>query len=1090
MKMRGSWMKVVQYAGVTVFVSSLLLLSVLRNSAGRTQQADGRRFHSTVGETRGLSLAKAEPRWANAYGKLPLSFEENLGQTAQQVRYVSHGNGYELFLTPQEAVLASPAPVSYDFSPLHRFATFRTIREVSRARTMTAVHLRFEGANPATRITGTDQLEKNTSYFVGNDPKKWRTNVPSYRGVKYAGIYPGVDLVFYGNQNRLEYDFVVAPGADPKVIRLSLEGARKMRVSAHGDLLLSVSGGEVVFQKPVVYQVVKGERHELSGTYVMSKGHQLSFSVPTYDRNEPLVLDPVLNYSTYVGGSSGDSGQGIAVDSQGDAFVVGFTTSTDFPGASGSISAANANGAVFVTEIDPTGTKQLYSTYLAGTGTSGDFGLGIALDSSGNIYVTGATFSTDFPTTSANALKPRPNAGAINGTSFITKINPKGVGAAAQLVYSSYLGGTTLTATDFGNSVAADANGNAYVTGFTAASPGSGLANFPVTAANAFQTTLGSSAGNAFLARIDTTKSATASLIYSTYLGGAGANAVSSTLGFGEEGLGVAVDSAGNAYLAGTTTSTDFPTTASGFQTKASPPAAVAKGTVFVSRIDTTKSGTPSLIYSTYLGGDSSDFGIAIALGGPTNGVAYVTGSTHSAAFPTMPAGRYHAGDPTGSAFISLIDTGQTGSNSLKYSTGLGSAGTLGSGIQADAAGNAYVGGGTSASTFPRTPGAFQPAFATGAKGDGFLSKLNPGGNGTADLVYSTFFGGSGSASGIDTINAIAIDASNPANAFVTGQTLSTAATFPVFPPASATTPAFQTALKPPSDAFVAKLTPIPTLVESPAAGSTLDFGTVYIPNTSAPLTVTLTNNTHGAIALTSAVVNGNPAAANTDYQATNSCSGSIPFGSPNTCAVSVTFKPTVVGTETATLQLTDSDSTSPQTFTLKGTGATPDFSLAVAPASQSVTDGSPATYTVTVTPIGPFSSAVALTCAEPSSLTLSMCTLAPTSVTPVGGNPATSTMTVTTTAFMVPPPSTPNPPISVRQIIPLLVALLLLFLLPKAQRLRTRLGMATAMILFFTVAGCSGKPHTNRNTFTLTITGTSTSPALTHSQTVTLTVK
>jgi hypothetical protein len=330
------------------------------------------------------------------------------------------------------------------------------------------------------------------------------------------------------------------------------------------------------------------------------------------------------------------------------------------------------------------------------------------------------------------------------------------------------------------------------------------------------------------------------------------------------------------------------------------------------------------------------------------------------------------------------------------------------------------------------------------------------------------------------------VDASTLPNVFVTGETFS-AAKFPIFPPG-----AFQTTLKGTSDAFVAKITPIPTLVESPAAGSTLDFGTVVIPNTSAPQTITLTNNTSAAIAFTSTVVSGNPTAANTDFKVTNTCSGSIPFGATNTCTVSVTFKPSVAGAETATLQLTDSDSTSPQTFSLKGASPLPDFTLAVTPASQSVTDGSPATYTVTVTPIGPFSSAVALTCAEPSALTQSTCTLAPTSVTPAGGNPATSTATVTTTAMMLPPPSTPNPPLSVRQIIPLLLALLVLFLLPKAQRLRTRLGMATAMILFIALAGCGNNnhPHTNKDTFTLTITGTSTSPALTHSQTFTLTVK
>ena len=1180
MKTRGLGMKVVKLAGVTVFASSVLVLVGFHKFGKQDHQAQPgvRRSPAAASPDSKLSRAKEDSRWAETYGKLPLSFEENQGQTAQQVRYVTHGDGYELFLTPQEAVLALAAPASHDFSPHHRFETLRAIREASGARTMAAVRMRFEGANPAPRISATNQLVKSTNYFIGNDPKKWHTNVPSYARVQYADIYPGIDLAFYGNQRQLEYDFIVAPGADPKAIRLSLRGARKLRINMQGDVVLSVADGELKLQRPVVYQMLKGERHEIAGRYVVTKGHQLTFSVPTYDRSEPLVLDPVLNYATYLGGSASDAGQGIAVDSQGDAFVVGLTTSADFPGASGSISAANANGAVFVTEIDPTGTKQLYSSYLAGTGTGGDFGLGIALDPSGNIYVTGATFSSDFPTTSANALKSGTNAGAVNGTSFVTKINPNG--GASQLVYSSYLGGTGLTTTDFGNSVAADANGNAYVTGFTAASPGSGLANFPVTTANAFQATLGGPSGNAFLARIDTNQSKNASLIYSTYLGGNGANAASSGKGYGEQGLGVAVDTANNAYLAGTTTSTDFPTTTSGFQTKASPPAAVAKGTVFTSRIDTTKIGNASLIYSTYLGGDTEDFGTAIALG--PNNVAYVTGSTHSAAFPKIPAGAYQSGSAAGSAFISLIDTGLIGSTSLKYSTGLGQTNTLGFGIRADAAGNAYVVGGTGSTGFPVTPGAFQLAFAAGASGEGFLSKLSPGGNGTADLDYSTFFGGSGSASSPDSINAIALDASNPPNAFVTGQTFSTA-NFPVFPPATATTPAFQTTLKGTSDAFIAKLTLIPTLVVSPTS---LDFGTVLIPNTSAAKMVTLTNNTNAAITFTSAIAyNGNPPAnppvPSTEYAATNTCGGSIPFGATNTCTVSVTFNPSVAGPRPATLVLTDGDSTSPQNIALSGIGAIPtpavtlaptsltfgnqalnttspaqtvtltntgtgsltitaigtsgdfaqtntcgtlpamlaasanctisvtftptaagtrmgtltitdnaagsphtvsltgtttppDFGLAGPTSVQNVTAGSTLNFNVTMTPVGGFTGTVALACTGAPSR--STCTVTPASVAAANGTTAqTAQVSLATTALMAPPTRIPTPPISIRQVVPVLLAMLLMFLLARTQQMRVRLGMVTAMVLLLVLAGCGGGYNgTTKGPTTLTITGTS----------------
>jgi hypothetical protein len=1107
MKTRGFWGNFVKFVGVTGLVCGLLLLTPFRGAVKRMHHSAGL-SEVPASTSSGLPRSNADSAAAEAYGKLPLRFEENQGQTNNAVRYVSHGSGYELFLTPQDAVLALRSSAPQAKSARNRIVALRESRNARFTERSSAVGIHLEGANFTPRITGVDRLPGKTNYFIGNDPKKWHTDVPSYARVKYADIYPGVDLVFYGNQGRLEYDFEVAPGANPKAIRLNLEGAQKVRLNARGDLELSVPGGEVVLQKPVVYQKVKGERHEIAGSYAITKHHQVAFNVADYDRSEPLILDPVLNYSTYLGGSLGattnpagtgiDQGWAIAVDAAGNAYVAGLTYSTDFPtpalvnGFKKGPLVSSPGGAAFVSEMNPTGTALLYSSYIAGTtGTTpgpAEIALGIAVDSTGKIYLTGQTATFDFPTSGTiTALKPGPNNGNTLGTSFITKLDPAQNGAAG-LVYSSYLGGTS--GGDIGEAIAVGASGNAYVTGQTLSPPGSGgavtnLADFPVTA-GAFQSVLNSPNGNAFLTRIDTTQAGSLSLIYSTYLGGSDANLAAT--GFGDIGFGVAVDSANNAYIVGTTVSGDFPTTsANAFQKN--PPLAITtakNSTAFVSRIDTTSGAATQLLYSSYLGGEVSDFGLAVALG--PNKVTYVTGLTTSLAFPTMPANAFQTtGHSTGNAFITLIDTGKIGSGSLQYSTYLGgSADDEGKSIAVDAQGNAYVAGKTSSLDFPVTAGALQPVYP-GAASSGFIFKLNPGGNGANDRIYATYFGGSGGGgSNQDQIHGIAVDASTLPNVFVTGETFS-AAKFPIFPAG-----AFQPTLKGTSDAFVAKITPIPTLVESPEEGATLDFGTVVIPNTSAPQTITLTNNTSAAITFTSPVVQGNPTAANTDFKVTNTCSGSIPFGATNTCTVSVTFKPSVAGAETATLQLTDNDSTSPQAYTLKGASPTPDFTLAVTPATQSVNDGSPATYTVTVTPTFGFSSAVALTCAEPSSLTLSTCTLAPTSVTPAGGNPATSTATVTTTAMMLPPPSTPNPPISVRQIIPLLLALLLLFLLPKVQRLRTRLGMATAMILFIALAGCGNNnhPHTDKGTFTLTITGTSTSPALTHSQTFTLTVK
>jgi len=312
MKTRSAWGNSAKFISGTTLICSVLLLTVL-GGVGKRVLPDKRTKEAASGFAK-PGRAKGNPRWVEAYGKLPLSFEENQGQTAREVRYVSHGSGYELFLTPQEVVLALRPNKQLDLSPLHRAASIRAFREARQAGQVSAIRMRLEGANPETRIAGMDQLPGKTNYFIGNDPKKWHTDVPSYARVKYCGIYPGVDLVFYGNQRRLEYDFVVAPGADPQAIQLNLEGARKMRINSRGDLVLAVAGGEVVLQKAVVYQNVRGERREIAGAYALAGDHRVKFAVGSYDRNEPLILDPVLNYSTYLGGSADDYCNAIAVD--------------------------------------------------------------------------------------------------------------------------------------------------------------------------------------------------------------------------------------------------------------------------------------------------------------------------------------------------------------------------------------------------------------------------------------------------------------------------------------------------------------------------------------------------------------------------------------------------------------------------------------------------------------------------------------------------------------------------------------------------------------------------------------------------------
>jgi hypothetical protein len=1125
---------------------------------------------------------RESPRWAEAYGHLPLSFEENQGQTAREVRYVSHGSGYELFLTPQEAVLALRPQQHYDLSPRHRTASIRAMRKARKAGQMTAVRMQLEGANPHPDIAGMERLPTRVNYFIGNDPKKWHTDVPAFARVKYAQVYPGVDLDFYGNQRRLEYDFIVAPGADPKAIQLRIDGAHKMRINSHGDLVLSVAGGEVELQKPLIYQKVGGEKREIAGNYTIDGLHRVTFSVPSYDRSAPLILDPVLDYATYLGGTADDAGWAIAVDGSGDSFIAGQTASTDFPtGTNGAVTAAPAAnaGVSFVAELDPTGAKLLYSTYLAGlTSNTAESAYGVAVDSSGKVYVTGSTFATDFPTTSANAFNPGPLTANANGTTYLTKLDPT-VSGTSSLIYSTYIAGT---GGEYGNGVVADAAGNAYVAGLTDST------DFPT--ANPLQSAPSNAVGTAFLTRIDTTKVGAASLIFSTYFGGNGANAANPVgLGYGDEAWGVATDSSQHAYLVGATSSTNSPatfiTSATAYQP--APPAGNTQSSVFVSNIDTTAG---SLVYSTYLAGSTQDIGYAITLG-PSN-VAYVTGTTSSTDFPVVPnPGAFDTtGAASGKAFVTLVDGTKSGATSVPYSTYLGgTAGNIGYGIKADASGNAYVGGTTDSSDFPLTPGPLQ-ATLLDSNGDAFIAKLHPAGGGASDLLYATFYGGSGDGTDSDQGYGIAIDSANPPNAYLTGQTFST--DLPVFSalPAGGS-------LQGTSDAYVAKLSLIPTLTVAP---SPYDFGIQPVGATSVPQPFVVTNNTASTATFTSIVATGVSPAANTDFAtSSDGCSpngvaaglqctvsvtftpsvaaaesatlvitavvtnggqastqvfnvnlsgtgsatapgigfdhASVPFGgqmltttsaaipvkltntgtgpltissiaasgdfaqtntcpvSPatlaaaGTCTINMTFAPTVVGARAGTLTVTDNAGGSPHTIPLTGTGW--DFQV-TATSPQSGT--SPLNFNATMTPLGGFNQSVGFTCTgAPTGTT---CTIA-TPITAADGKTPQSvqvTLTRTSSALPVPPPPARTPPISLPQIVSLILALTLLFLLPKAKGLRVRLGLATAVLLIMALAGCGGQKKTIPPiTGNLTITGTSTGTAggVSHSATVAVTL-
>ena len=404
-------------------------------------------------------------RVVETYGRLPLSFEANQGQTDSQVKFLSRGSRYRLFLTPTEAVLSLSSPQSSQRAQrkssnfLSAFSASSAVNDPNPK--FVALRMKLVGANPHPQVEGLEELPGKSKYFLGNDPSKWRTNVPHYAKVQYKDVYPGVDLVYYGNQRQLKYDLIVAPGADPEAIQLAFEGEENLEIDAQGDLVLDSDGGQVRLHKPLVYQEVAGVRREISGAYVLNGGGQVSFQVAAYHASQPLIIDPVLSYSTYLGGSGTDQGSAIAVDASGNAYVTGSTSSTDFPTASPF--QPNKGGGfndAFVTKLNAAGSGLVYSTYLGGgssDSSANDSGLDIAVDTSGNAYVTGGTESTDFPT--ASPIQPNKSGGATDA--FVTKLNAAG----SALAYSTYLGGSGLFAT--GNSIAVDTSGNAYVTGFT-----------------------------------------------------------------------------------------------------------------------------------------------------------------------------------------------------------------------------------------------------------------------------------------------------------------------------------------------------------------------------------------------------------------------------------------------------------------------------------------------------------------------------------------------------------------------------------------------------------------------------------------------
>jgi hypothetical protein len=513
-----------------------------------------------------------------------------------------------------------------------------------------------------------------SSDFHGNDPSKWVTGARQFAKVRVSGMRPGLDLLYYANQNQLEYDLVLKPGARPEDVRLRFAGAQRVSLNGDGVLRIETAAGELIQHRPQVWQ---GDRHKaVPARYRVSKNGEVSVVVGKYDRSRELVIDPVISYSTYLSGGSGtQAAAAIVVDGSGNAYVTGQTGLTNFPTTVGAYSVAeNGSIDVFVAKLNPTGTALIYSTYLGGS--NDDIGTAIAIDSSGNAYVTGGTSSTNFPVT-AGVYQSTKQSGSPHSDVFVTKLNSSGTA----LVYSTYLGATVGTQT--GNGIKVDSGGNAYVTGTTSST------NFPTVAGSYAIATGGSQA--VFVTKINPVGT---QLVYSTYFGGIGSDTA----------YGIALDSSNNAYIAGGTTSFNFPTTAGAFQTTSIPG---FEESGFVSEISS--DGT-SLAASTYLGGaywtDNQDTSaLALALDSSNN--VYVTGYTEASSFPTTP-GAFMTAQPgqkdyNRHAFVTKLPPSL---GSLVYSSYLGGSVVEGGfAIAVDSNGNAYVAGGTGSPDFPITTG-------------------------------------------------------------------------------------------------------------------------------------------------------------------------------------------------------------------------------------------------------------------------------------------------------------------------------------------------------------------------------------------------
>lgn len=863
--------------------------------------------------------------------RLPLSFEANYGQVSNNndISFISRGNGYTLFLSPIKATLAlrKAKKNSLDLNNLQQpdlltgnklysiTDRFRTRDENLSTETL---QMEFLGANSQATAVGLEELPGKVNYFIGNKESKWRTDIPTFAKVKYEDIYPDIDLVYYGNQRQLEYDLVARPGADLNNIAINFNNNTgintDINIEDNGDLVIRFGDREIRKHKPIIYQEINGIKQQIKASYILHDKNAIGFEVESYDINKPLIIDPILTYSSYLGGLGDEDPYSIVLDDSGNIYITGATNSLDFPIKNPNQSNNSGDFDIFIAKLNPTGTSLVYSTYLGGGDL--DVGVRIAVDNGGNAYITGATDSINFPLSNAfqSSLKGESDT-------FIVKLNPVG----NSLVYSTYLGGN---GDEFGSSLSIDGNNNVYIAGLTSS------LNFPIV--KGFQSSNRSNTDDkqkGYIAKINASGN---ELVYSTYFGGSA-----------NDGIGdIVADQVGNVYIVGTTTSTDLPiqNAIQGFLK--------SRFDNFIAKLSISEN---KLIYSTYLGGrneesnffNDSAFVDASSIAIDSSGNSYISGTTLSTDLPATINTLQSSNGGLQDIYIAKLNP-QGGLIYLTYLGGSGNESAKGKFIAVDSLENIYITGHTNSLNFP-----VKDSLQTTKLGrnDVFLAKINSSGN---SLIYSTYLGGSEE----DLFPNIFLDSKD--DVYLTGSTSSK--DFPTKDP-------FQSNSVGAQDTFIVKITNdclIPTI--SPNSLPSATVGTAYNQS--------FTTNISGTIFSITA--------------------GKLPDGLSLSPAGIISGTPTIAGSFSFTVKATPS-SGCPNSINLvlavNNPEATGDFAIAVTPKSQTVMAGMTSSFTIGVQKIGDFTRGINLSVGvNPPNSSLNF-NFTPAVVTP--GNSATLTLSI-----------------------------------------------------------------------------------------------